>query len=74
MIRQKGYNLASLVELLERMKKEEVFTLDVIIENYNFFKVYVRDARSDTSSRNIFMHDDLKDAVEMTKDKTHFIC
>ncbi|KAF7638466.1 RPOLD domain-containing protein [Meloidogyne graminicola] len=36
-------------------------------------RVYVKDARSDTSSRNIFMHDDLKDAVEMTKDKTHFI-
>uniref|UniRef100_A0A1I8BVU2 RPOLD domain-containing protein n=1 Tax=Meloidogyne hapla TaxID=6305 RepID=A0A1I8BVU2_MELHA len=36
-------------------------------------RVYVKDARSDTSSRNVFMHDDLKDAVEMTKDKTHFI-
>jgi hypothetical protein len=34
----------------------------------------VVDARYDTCSRNVFLHDDLKDAVEMTKVLDHFIC
>lgn len=34
----------------------------------------VNDARYDTSSRNVFRHEDLKDAVIMTKIQDHFIC
>ncbi|KAI3421979.1 hypothetical protein GPALN_012516 [Globodera pallida] len=49
------------------------FSTGVIGRDEQTGRVYVRDARSDTSSRNVFMHDDLKDAVEMGKKKTHFI-
>ncbi|CAN8000656.1 unnamed protein product [Ixodes hexagonus] len=33
----------------------------------------VADARADTCSRNVFQYDDLKDAVELTRVKDHFI-
>ncbi|KAL3068103.1 hypothetical protein niasHT_038093 [Heterodera trifolii] len=49
------------------------FSTGVIGRDEQTGRVYVRDARADTSSRNIFIHDDLKDAVEMGKKKTHFI-
>lgn len=32
------------------------------------------DPRKDTCSRNIFQHEDLKDAVKMAKDPNYFIC
>lgn len=34
----------------------------------------VRDSRYDTSSRNVFRHDDLKDSVIISKVRDHFIC
>lgn len=35
---------------------------------------YVKSARYDTCSRNVFRYDDLKDAVIMSRIKDHFIC
>uniref|UniRef100_A0A915EM05 DNA-directed RNA polymerase RpoA/D/Rpb3-type domain-containing protein n=1 Tax=Ditylenchus dipsaci TaxID=166011 RepID=A0A915EM05_9BILA len=34
---------------------------------------FVKDARKDTCSRNIFQHEDIKDAVSMSKNMEHFI-
>lgn len=34
----------------------------------------VNNSRYDSSSRNVFRHDDLKDAVVITKIQDHFIC
>ncbi|GLH03755.1 hypothetical protein R5R35_014131 [Gryllus longicercus] len=36
-------------------------------------KAYVSDARYDTCSRNVFRHEDLKDAVQLERVKHHFI-
>lgn len=35
---------------------------------------YVKNARYDTCSRNVFRHEDLKDAVIMSRVQDHFIC
>jgi hypothetical protein len=53
---------------------QSAFSNGVIGRDEKTGRVYVKDARADTSSRNLFMHQDLKDAVEMSKKKTHFIC
>lgn len=37
-------------------------------------RAVVNDSRYDTSSRNVFRHEDLKDAVIMSKVQDHFIC
>lgn len=34
----------------------------------------VNNARYDSGSRNVYMHEDLKDAVVMSKIQDHFIC
>ena len=45
-----------------------------IIRLHFIILAYVKDPRKDTSSRNVFQHEDLKGAVEMRKIKDHFIC
>ena len=37
-------------------------------------EAYVADARKDTGSRNVFRHEDLKDAVKLERVRNHFIC
>lgn len=37
-------------------------------------KAYVRDARYDTCSRNVYRYDDIKDAVILSRIRDHFIC
>jgi len=46
--------------------------IDVRNQNDRKYAV-VRDARYDTSSRNVYRHDDLKESVVMTKIQDHFI-
>jgi len=36
-------------------------------------EAFVKDARNDACSRNVFRHEDLKDSVELTKVRDHFI-
>lgn len=37
-------------------------------------RAYVKDARYDTCSRNIYRHDDIKDAALLSRIRNHFIC
>ena len=37
-------------------------------------RAYVRDARYDTCSRNVFRYDEIKDAVILSRVRDHFIC
>ena len=47
------------------------------VESTFFFQddgeAFVKDARNDACSRNVFRHEDLKDSVELTKVRDHFI-
>lgn len=56
--------------------------MEVALPNSNWFLstdrvgvsvAYVANARADSSSRNVYRHADLRDAVEMTKLREHFI-
>ena len=53
------------------LRLQSCFSPDVI--GIKKDKAYVKDARNDACSRNVFRHDDLKDCVEMTKVRDHFI-
>ena len=44
-----------------------------VIELNSDGEAYVKDARNDACSRNVFRHDDLKDCVELSKVRDHFI-
>jgi DNA-directed RNA polymerase I and III subunit RPAC1 len=57
-------------ELAERLQKS--FSSGVIETDENGV-AYVKNARLDTLSRNVFRYDDLKDAVEIRRKKNHFI-
>lgn len=37
-------------------------------------RAYVRDARYDTCSRNVYRYDEIKDAVVLSRVRDHFIC
>ncbi|KAI8424977.1 hypothetical protein MSG28_006879 [Choristoneura fumiferana] len=37
-------------------------------------KAFVRDARYDTCSRNVYRYDEIKDAVILSRVRDHFIC
>jgi len=72
------YRLLPIIKLTRKIHGEQAqrlkssFSKDVIgIDSSD--SAYVKNARIDTSSRNIFQHDDLKDAVQMSKKKDHFI-
>jgi len=57
-------------EAAQRLKS--CFSLGVI-ELKPDGEAYVKDARNDACSRNVFRHDDLKDCVELSKVRDHFI-
>lgn len=61
-------------EAAERLQK--CFSPGVIALRHQDDKkiAVVNDPRYDTSSRNVFRHEDLKDAVVMSKIQDHFIC
>lgn len=61
-------------EAAERLQK--CFSPGVIaLRNQGNKKIaVVSNARYDTSSRNVFRYDDLKDTVVMSKIQDHFIC
>lgn len=37
-------------------------------------KAYVKDARYDTCSRNVFRYDEIKDSIVLSRVRDHFIC
>ncbi len=57
----------------EAVKLQKCFSPGVIELEGSKQKAVVRDARYDACSRNIFRHEDLKDAVTLSKVRDHFI-
>lgn len=75
------YRLLPEIRLKRRVEGEQALRLqscfskgviDIVKEKGHEVAV-VADARRDTCSRNVFRYEDLKDSVEMTKKKDHFI-
>jgi len=58
-------------EAAERL--QSCFSPGVIGLKKDTGEAYVKDARNDACSRNVFRHEDLKDCVELTKVRDHFI-